>query len=1014
MKLPFVTASAALALAPTLAAQTPVDINTVGVPDPVMIGNAQVHPFSFTQESPPFVALNGGWLMTVDTVAQGRELWFTDGTDAGTHLLVDVVPGGWGSEPNDLIPVPGGALFTTEESSNSAGLWFTDGTPAGTHRVWTSTSFTIDHLIVAGGTAYFRALGGPGGKGPLWKSDGTFAGTQVVPIGPPFFPDNHISDMAVLPGSTSFCFVTSTGLHGLELWISDGTTAGTQLLVDLVPGPFGSSPQDLTPWNGQLVFIARKASGEYGLFVTDGTPAGTQLAHLFVPQEGLGFRLGESVVFGGDLYFPANLGNGLRLCRFDGTTLVEAVPTGAGAPVDALGAVEFAGALYFIADSDLGHELWRTDGTPAGTALVKDVAPGPTSGIHTKNVRLNVAGGRLWFTGTPDGVSKRLWVSDGTTAGTVNAHGAGFAPFADSARHVTAFDETRVLFAAEEGRGARGLWLSDGTPGGMQPVVTWTGGNASSDPRSLVSPDGEDLLFRADDGVHGAELYGWSAAGGAQLVADLMPGAAGSEPRGLVPLWCAGRQLTFFTADTPGLGREVWVTDGTTLGTVRLVDAEPGAADGVDDEVRFTVFGERVVFVAGATTPRLWSTDGTPGGTAPLFGALLYGEFKQHYEHIALGDRLLFTTRLAPLQYGLWSTDGTSAGTSLVASFDKGVPYYMASTDEVVAFVCDTQALGHELWVTDGTPAGTVVHDLEPGAIGSEPSDLIEHEGALYFVARTSVTSEELWRLTSATSVPVAVSDVWAVGIPGDFRSLASTGDGLFFTTKAAFATTAKWELWRTFGVPFDAAQVAFGGGTIDDDVSGLLGVGPGVVVTTTDPTGKSQLRLVSGAGVTTLTDAALGPRDLVVAGSRLFFNAHFGDFGRELGSIELPGAYAGDLGGATSGASMTLTPPRIGLGSVVRMEGLPLAPGFVALVYSYPSAPYSIPAVADGAGIWLAPGSLSVALFPQVGTQFQQGISLPPNPGLAGLALHAQGFHLPTSGGAMTATNGVKLVLGA
>ena len=433
--------------------------------------------------------------------------------------------------------------------------------------------------------------------------------------------------------------------------------------------------------------------------------------------------------------------------------------------------------------------------------------------------------------------------------------------------------------------------------------------------------------------------------------------------------------------------------------------------------VQFTVFGERVVFVAGSTTPRLWVTDGTPAGTAPLFGASSFGQLELHYEQVALGDRLLFVTRGIPFQYDMWSTDGTVAGTTLVASFDKGRPLWLTRFDEHVAFVCDTQALGFELWVTDGTPAGTVVHDLDPGPSGSEPRHLIEHEGALYFVADTAATSDEVWRLTSATVAPVLISAMWSVATQAEYRSIESSGEGLFFTAKPAFQPSAKWELRRTFGVPFDAAQVAFGSGTIDDHVSGLFGVGPGVVVTTTDAAGAAQLRLVTEDAVTTLTTlpgGTPGPRGLVVAGSRLFFNGDFGDVGRELGSIELPGAYAGDLGGSTSGASMTLTPPRIGLGSVVRMEGLPLAPGFVALTYSYPSAPYSIPAVADGAGVWLAPGSLSVALFPQVGTQFQQGISLPPNPGLAGLALHAQGFHLPTSGGAMTATNGVKLVLGA
>ncbi|MCC6783439.1 MAG: hypothetical protein IT457_11410 [Planctomycetes bacterium] len=40
------------------------------------------------------------------------------------------------------------------------------------------------------------------------------------------------------------------------------------------------------------------------------------------------------------------------------------------------------GYLYLsLHQPSLGWELWRTDGTPAGTTLVKDILPGPGSGL---------------------------------------------------------------------------------------------------------------------------------------------------------------------------------------------------------------------------------------------------------------------------------------------------------------------------------------------------------------------------------------------------------------------------------------------------------------------------------------------------------------------------------------------------------------------------------------------------------------------------------------------------------
>src|SRR5687768_9610511 len=78
--------------------------------------------------------------------------------------------------------------------------------------------------------------------------------------------------------------------------------------------------------------------------------------------------------------------------------------------------VRLGNAWYFAARTVAhGMELWRTDGTTAGTALVKDVRPGPQDG---NPVLLANCNGRLFF-GADDGVhGPEPWTSDGTTAGT--------------------------------------------------------------------------------------------------------------------------------------------------------------------------------------------------------------------------------------------------------------------------------------------------------------------------------------------------------------------------------------------------------------------------------------------------------------------------------------------------------------------------------------------------------------------------------------------------------------------
>ncbi|WP_158079992.1 ELWxxDGT repeat protein [Archangium sp. Cb G35] len=65
----------------------------------------------------------------------GHELWVTDGTRRGTHLVKDIRPGpasAFAGDPNDPFPVGGGLILSAFEDEHGVELWWTDGTEAGT------------------------------------------------------------------------------------------------------------------------------------------------------------------------------------------------------------------------------------------------------------------------------------------------------------------------------------------------------------------------------------------------------------------------------------------------------------------------------------------------------------------------------------------------------------------------------------------------------------------------------------------------------------------------------------------------------------------------------------------------------------------------------------------------------------------------------------------------------------------------------------------------------------------
>ncbi|MFO1151158.1 MAG: ELWxxDGT repeat protein [Alsobacter sp.] len=66
------------------------------------------------------------------TSAEGAELWVTDGTASGTHLVSDIFTGPGSSAPYGLKAVGGQLYFSATDPDHGYELWVTDGTASGT------------------------------------------------------------------------------------------------------------------------------------------------------------------------------------------------------------------------------------------------------------------------------------------------------------------------------------------------------------------------------------------------------------------------------------------------------------------------------------------------------------------------------------------------------------------------------------------------------------------------------------------------------------------------------------------------------------------------------------------------------------------------------------------------------------------------------------------------------------------------------------------------------------------
>jgi ELWxxDGT repeat protein len=603
---------------------------------------------SLEEEFPTtFVTVGGAFFFRADDGINGRELWKSDGTAAGTVLVKNINPGccdtfgnGFNSSPGGVPPeftdVSGTLFFSASDGTAGRELWKSDGTAAGTVLVKDIQPGTFpggqlrnglpQFLTNLNGTLVFGADDGINGR-ELWKSDGTGAGTVLLKdINPGAGSAVPFETSPFESGPTSFFnnvngmlfFRADDGTTGRELWKSDGTAAGTVRVKDINPGTPGSAPQFLTDVNGTLFFSANDGTHGQELWKSNGTAAGTSLVeNIFTAGDGSGGSFpAELTNVNGTLFFAADDGeHGFELWKSDGTLpgtrLVEDINpdlSNSSNPGNPGGMVSLGGILLFTAtDGDHGIELWRSDGTVAGTRIVKDIVPGSGTSFPSE---LTVAGDKVFFRAFDPNRGDELWKSNGTAAGTVPVKNINPGSTSSNPTELTGVDGT-VFFQASDGENGREPWVSDGTPTGTTLVKNIASGSISSDPANFVDVGGT-VFFSADDLTRGEEL--WRTNGtpaGTSLVRNINPGGNSSQPAELVSF--AG--LVFFRADDGSTGFELWKSNGTFTGTTRVKNINPGIATSFPQNL--TPVGTKLFFAAddGSRGIELWQSDGTTAGT---------------------------------------------------------------------------------------------------------------------------------------------------------------------------------------------------------------------------------------------------------------------------------------------------------------------------------------------------------------------------------------------------------------
>lgn len=255
-------------------------------------------------------------------------------------------------------------------------------------------------------------------------------------------------------------FTATTTDNGTEIWSTDGTETGTQLSIETIAGPSPSTgPGILVPAaNGKLYY-----SLDGNVYLSDGTTAGTSI---ITNIGNVDFNADNSVAspnvttYGQGIAFYSQSNKEVNIYKHDGTTLTLLKSLTLGFFTDVFGLAEVStGLLYAIDDSfdDALNGLFIINKTTNTSSQILDAS----SKSFAVNRVLQFNGKKAIFKGLSGGI----YATDGTTAGTVKITEATYTLYQGQKIPHAVFGD-QIFFYGDKGFFVEKMYVSDGTVAG--------------------------------------------------------------------------------------------------------------------------------------------------------------------------------------------------------------------------------------------------------------------------------------------------------------------------------------------------------------------------------------------------------------------------------------------------------------------------------------------------------------------------------------------------------------------
>ncbi len=641
----------------------------------------------------------------------------------------------------------------------------------------------------------------------------------------------NVRSNSVVEANGKVFFNPETTIFGRELWVTDGTPDGTSIVKDIRPGTESAEVKQLTAFGNHIYFVARieveTNYWQWELWRSDGTSSGTEK----VMSERF-FFYNEDRVF---------------------------------ATSDKLYITTSAGSELWVSTS--GSEDSFTEITGPDVGQVRN----PT-----------IVGDQLYFTASSASFDAGLFVSDGTSSGTVRIVDAN-PILGDPFKNVACITDVGglALFRAERNTDNTGLWVSDGTSAGANRLPNPLNGDSTIIP---VCPQkfNDKAIFSVYTSTTGSEpMVSDGTASGTFFLGDLVAGQSGSN----IELLGAAGNYYYFSANSGSFDQDLWRTDGTVSGTQFVSDQ---AFDGMQ------AFQGVPYLYSDDLLEEMWTTDGTELGTIPIIDLDPISNLKPFTNYVSVADGRLWFVSVSDYGAELHVSAGNSASTLMVKDIGRdtestGLTQFTPYGDGVLVVVNDSQ-----IWRSDGTSNGTEGVFMGQGVLLSRPTDIQVVDDAFYF--RHGFVDPTLWRsdgTESGTELLVNFQLVTGSSFVSTTK-LEFDGEKVLVATKDPIADVLT--LYQVDPVSDEFSEQAFDSST--GEIQEVKKVSNGWVAAVRG--GPERIVLMDGSAVTELASFPSGPSnitmDLTAVGDDVFFVGDdspytFSGLGRELwktdGSIE-------------------------------------------------------------------------------------------------------------------------------